>query len=61
MPSVFAGMAVLMGGLCWVIKRRQQNMAAGLEAAEDPPGPGEDVTDEPDDDPGAGSGAQIRE
>jgi formate dehydrogenase iron-sulfur subunit len=27
MPMVFCGMAVLMGGLHWVIKRRQQNMA----------------------------------
>jgi formate dehydrogenase iron-sulfur subunit len=35
MPSVFTGMAVLMGGLCWVIKRRQQNMAAAIEAAEE--------------------------
>jgi formate dehydrogenase iron-sulfur subunit len=27
MPLAFCGMAVLMGGLHWVIKRRQQNMA----------------------------------
>ncbi len=49
MPSVFTGMAVLMGGLCWVIKRRQQNMAAAIEAAEsvvEQPDTKTDTTDE---------------
>ena len=46
MPLVFTGMAVLMGGVYWVIKRRQQNMAAaaGDEAEAEKPGgdgPGE--------------------
>jgi len=34
MPLVFTGMAVLMGGVYWVIKRRQQNMAAAAEEGE---------------------------
>jgi formate dehydrogenase iron-sulfur subunit len=29
MPTAFTGMGVLMGGLYWIIKRRQQNMSAG--------------------------------
>jgi formate dehydrogenase iron-sulfur subunit len=33
MPLAFTGMAALMGGIYWVIKRRQQNMA-GLIAEE---------------------------
>jgi formate dehydrogenase iron-sulfur subunit len=32
MPSVFVGMALLMGGIHWVIKRRQQNMALSSRA-----------------------------
>ena len=37
MPSVFTGMALLMGGIYWVIKRRQQNMmvTAEMDVAED--------------------------
>jgi len=37
MPSVFTGMALLMGGVYWVIKRRQQNMAvlADVDATEE--------------------------
>ncbi len=31
MPSVFTGMALLMGGIYWVIKRRQKNMAVLVE------------------------------
>jgi len=47
MPSVFTGMAVLMGGIYWVIKRRQQNMAAlaGTDEAEKDT-PQSDATDE---------------
>lgn len=40
MPLVFSGMAFLMGGIYWVIKRRQQNMAALIEensTGESPP------------------------
>jgi hypothetical protein len=29
MPTAFAGMGALMGGIYWIIKRRQQNMTAG--------------------------------
>ena len=32
MPTVFTGMALLMGGIYWVIKRRQQNMMVAVEA-----------------------------
>jgi formate dehydrogenase iron-sulfur subunit len=31
MPTVFTGMALLMGGIYWVIKRRQQNMLVPVE------------------------------
>lgn len=49
MPSVFTGMALLMGGIYWVIKRRQQNMAGLLEerATDGDPG-GRSKTDPPE-------------
>jgi formate dehydrogenase iron-sulfur subunit len=39
MPLVFTGMAVVMGGVYWVIKRRQQNMAAAAAEEGEAEGP----------------------
>jgi formate dehydrogenase iron-sulfur subunit len=36
MPLVFTGMAIVMGGVYWIIKRRQQNMASPEDADSNP-------------------------
>jgi len=51
MPTVFVGMATVMGGLHWVIKRRQKLMG---EQDATPQGPSDDNL--PDDAPRTGSG-----
>jgi formate dehydrogenase iron-sulfur subunit len=56
-PLIFSGMALLMGGVYWVIKRRQQNMAgliADSSAEEAPLEPPEGPNNMPGDNNGKG-------
>jgi formate dehydrogenase iron-sulfur subunit len=44
MPTVFVGMAALMGGMNWIVRRRQEVMAAEGVKAQPDPGSGKEET-----------------